>query len=239
MEDRFVPLFAFASNVEFFGAFPECKSFVQKNIRLGEIVELPEERGFAVVLGVGLLEFATNLSILLSRFSAEGPFTHVVLAGICGVYPGRGLNIGDVVRVDSERVGDLGVTERDGSFTPWHKIGNGSVENSPSSAQVYESSSLRGVPAFLGRLKAVSGLTVNCCTGTSAMAAERVKSFDVDVESMEGAACFSICHAFGMPCLEIRAVSNFATDRDKSTWHIPDALELLKNVCHSGGLKSR
>jgi futalosine hydrolase len=102
MEDNFVPLFAFASNLEFFGVFPECKSFVQNNIRLGEIVELPEGRGFAVVLGVGLLEFATNLSVLLSRFAAEGPFTHVVLAGICGAYPGRGVSVGDVVRVDSE-----------------------------------------------------------------------------------------------------------------------------------------
>ena len=105
MEDNFVPLFAFASNLEFFGVFPECKSFVQNNIRLGEIVELPEGRGFAVVLGVGLLEFATNLSVLLSRFAAEGPFTHVVLVGICGAYPGRGLNVGNVVRVDSEVVG--------------------------------------------------------------------------------------------------------------------------------------
>ena len=117
MEDNFVPLFAFASNLEFFGVFPECKSFVQSDIRLGEIVELPEGRGFAVVLGVGLLEFATNLSVLLSRFAAEGPFTHVVLAGICGAYPGRGLDVGDVIRVDSEVVGDLGVVECDGSFT--------------------------------------------------------------------------------------------------------------------------
>lgn len=234
MEDCFVPLFAFASNVEFFGVFPECKDFVQKNIRLGEIVELPENRGFAVILGVGLLEFATNLALLLSRFSTEGPFTHVVLAGICGAYPGRGLNIGDVVRIDSERVGDLGVVERDGSFTPWHKVCN-SAESAPKSvAQVYESSPLRGVPAWLAGLKPAAGLTVNCCTGTAAMAAERVQNFDVDVESMEGAACFSVCRAFGIPCIEIRAVSNLATDRDKSTWRIPEALEKLKNVCHSG-----
>ena len=234
MEDCFVPLFAFASNVEFFGVFPECKNFVQNNIRLGEIVELPENRGFAVILGVGLLEFATNLALLLSRFSTEGPFTHVVLAGICGAYPGRGLNIGDVVRIDSERVGDLGVVERDGSFTPWHKVCN-SAESAPKSvAQVYESSPLRGVPAWLAGLKPAAGLTVNCCTGTAAMAAERVQNFDVDVESMEGAACFSVCRAFGIPCIEIRAVSNLATDRDKSTWRIPEALEKLKNVCHSG-----
>ncbi len=230
MEDRFVPLFAFASSLELFGVFPECKDFVQKNIRLGEIVELSDSRGFAVVLGIGILEFSTNLSVLLSRFAAEGPFTHVVLAGVCGAYPGRGLNIGDVVRVDSERVGDLGVVERDGSFTPWHKICATSTNASASQAsvQVYESSSLRGVPASLERLKAVSGLTVNCCTGTSAMAAERVQNFDVDVESMEGAACFSVCRAFGMPCLEIRAVSNLATTRDKSTWRIKDALTALR-----------
>ena len=233
MEDRFVPLFAFASNAEFFGVFPECKTFVKKNIRKGEIIELPDDRGFAVVLGIGLLEFATNLSILLSRFSAEGPFTHMVLAGICGAYPGRGLNIGDVVRVDSERVGDFGVVERDGSFTPWHKVcatsANGSENaQNPASALVYESFSLRGVPARLAGLRSVSGLSVNCCTGTAAMAAERVQNFDVDVESMEGAACFSICSAFGMPCYEIRAVSNFATDRDKSTWRIKDALDRLR-----------
>jgi futalosine hydrolase len=223
MDDRFVPLFAFASNVELFGTFPECKTFVQNSIRLGEIIELPDNRGFAVVLGVGILDFSTNLSVLLSRFAVEGPFTHVILAGICGAYPGRGLNVGDVVRVESERVGDLGVVERNGSFTPWNNVLGAPV-------QVYESSPLRGVPASLGRLKAVSGLTVNCCTGTSAMAAERVQNFDVDVESMEGAACFSICRAFGMPCLEIRAISNLAADRDKSTWRIKEALEALQKI---------
>lgn len=60
------------------------------------------------------------------------------------------------------------------------------------------------------------------------MAAERVQNFNVDVESMEGAACFSICRAFGMPCLEIRAVSNFAADRDKTTWRIKEALDRLR-----------
>ena len=226
MEDRFVPLFAFASSLELFGAFPECKDFVRKNIRLGEIVELSDSRGFAVVLGIGILEFSTNLSMLLSRFAAEGSFTHVVLAGICGAYPGRGLNIGDVVRVDSERVGDLGVVERDGSFMPWNKVTGTSV-------QTYESSPLQCVPDWLAKLKSAAGLTINCCTGTSAMAAERVQNFNVDVESMEGAACFSVCRAFNIPCYEIRAVSNIATDRDKTTWRIQSALDALQKLFSS------
>lgn len=226
MESNYVPLFVFASNLEFFGIFPECKSFVQNNTCLGEIVELPDSRGFAVVLGVGLVEFSTNLSVLLSRFASEGPFTHVILVGICGAYPGRGLEIGSVVRVDSERVGDLGVAECEGSFTPWHKVCGESV-------QVYESSPLRGGPSWISGLKSVAGLSVNCCSGTSAMAAERVQNFDVDVESMEGAACFSVCRAFCMPCYEIRAVSNFATTRDKTTWRIPEALAALRSLVNS------
>ena len=61
------------------------------------------------------------------------------------------------------------------------------------------------------------------------MASERIQNFNVDVESMEGAACFSICRAFGIPCFEIRAVSNFAADRDKSSWRIEDALLALSH----------
>ena len=144
----------------------------------------------------------------------------------------RHLVAGDVVRVDSEKVGDLGVVERNGSFTPWHKVCENPAKGdvSPTSARVYESSPLRGTPAWLECLRAVSGLTVNCCTGTAVMAAERIQNFDVDVESMEGAACFSICRAFGMPCFEVRAVSNLATDRDKSTWRIADALKALNSL---------
>ena len=206
-------LFAFATPAEFVSLFPEHANFANENTS-DKLIKLSGNRGYACILGLGILNFATNLTYLLSSVKQQKiEISAVIILGVCGAYPGRGLDVGDVVRVDSERVGDFGVVERDGSFTPWHKVcstsANGSVAQA--SAQVYESSSLRGVPAWLSKLKPVSGLSVNCCTGTASMAADRVRNFNVDVESMEGAACFSICHAFCVPCCEIRAVSNFAT----------------------------
>lgn len=222
-------LFAFASTLEFTRMFPglippdsEISQVTDKVIPLavnGEVI------GSAAILGVGLLEFATNLSRLLSR-KDELCITDVILVGICGAYKNRGLSAGDVVRVDSEIVGDLGVQERDGSFVAWSRIGGGDIVQ-------YESASLDKAPRWVAELRGASGLSVNCCAGTDQLAESRALLFDCDVESMEGAACFSVCKAFNVPAFEIRAVSNLVGNRDKSSWRIPEALAALRNCIFS------
>lgn len=47
-----------------------------------------------------------------------------------------------------------------------------------------------------------------------------------EVENMEGAAIFALCAQSSIPCGEIRAVSNYTTDR-REDWNIPLALESL------------
>lgn len=212
------PLFAFASAIEFSRLFPSIP--VPENTA----ILLPSKKAYAAVLGVGLLEFSVNLSALLSAsIKAASPFSMVVLVGICGAYKNRGINICDVVRVDSEMVGDVGVEEADGTFLPWGRVGGGSIKT-------YEGSAIDDAPAFIKKLKGVSGLSVNCCTGTEAMAESRSVLFDCDVESMEGAAALAVCNAFKVSCYEIRAVSNFVGKRQKSSWKIAEALLSLKNA---------
>jgi futalosine hydrolase len=80
----------------------------------------------------------------------------------------------------------------------------------------------------LATVRSVSGVTVNCCTGTAYLASRRSALFDADVETMEGAACFAVCKRFGVSGYQFRAVSNIATDRDTSAWRIPEALKALK-----------
>lgn len=46
------------------------------------------------------------------------------------------------------------------------------------------------------------------------------------IENMEGAAVLAVCRAVGVPCSEIRAVSNYVGD-PFGQWHIPQALENL------------
>ena len=50
------------------------------------------------------------------------------------------------------------------------------------------------------------------------------------IESMEGAAVFYVCNWLGIPCYQVRAVSNFVEPRDSSKWNIPLALENLKEA---------
>lgn len=174
------------------------------------------EKFDVAVCGVGLLEFAVNLSAILAKRRYESVFQ----VGICGAYPSRGLSIGDVVRVQSEIVGDMGVQEADGFFSPWSRIGGGD-------ATLYKETG-KGLPAPLGALRTVSGISVNCCTGTKDLAQDRVALFDVDVESMEGAALHAVCARFGIPGYEFRAVSNMVSDRDSSTWKINEALASIR-----------
>ena len=46
------------------------------------------------------------------------------------------------------------------------------------------------------------------------------------VENMEGAALFALCNSYGIPCAQIRAISNYTSDC-REQWDIPTALEAL------------
>lgn len=208
-----LPLIAFASSIEFSRLFPSVA------VPLGRPELLPGGKAYVAVLGVGLLEMSANLAAMLHRQK----FSYVALVGICGAFENRGLDICDVVRVDSEMVGDMGVEESDGTFLPWGRLGGGTPK-------LYEAPTLECAPDFIKSLKGVSGLSVNCCTGTAALAETRAILFDCDVESMEGASVLAVCSAFGVPGYEIRAVSNFVGVRNKAAWKIPEALLALKNA---------
>jgi futalosine hydrolase len=51
--------------------------------------------------------------------------------------------------------------------------------------------------------------------------------YHADLESMEGAAFFYACLSDGVPFAEIRSVSNYVAERDKSHWNVPLAIQNL------------
>ena len=74
------------------------------------------------------------------------------------------------------------------------------------------------------------GLTVNRCTGTEELGLLRSRTFDADIENMEGAAGITACVVHKVPVFEIRAVCNMASTRDRSAWKFYEALEILKKT---------
>ena len=202
--------------MEFISCFPEYAGTAD-NITSDKLIELSENRGYACILGMGILSFSTNLTYLISSAKQQGiHFTAVYILGVCGAYPGRGIDVLDVVRVDSESVGDMGYQEKDGSFFPF-----------PSTVRA---TAAEHAPTHLQKLKSAVGLTVNCCTGTEEFALLRSKTFDADIENMEGAAGIAACMAHNMPVFEIRAVCNMATTRGRASWKFQEALSALRKT---------
>lgn len=214
-----VPLFAFATAMEFSAVFP--KASAEYPDAVNKLIPIDEFPGgaYACVLDVGALDFSVGLtSILLECRQTNIAISAVVNVGICGAYPNRCLNLLDVVRVDEDLLGDYGCEEQDGSFSSWAK-----ARHAASPKQAPES-----IRNIVSCLKSVRGATVNCCTGTECTSILRSQKLDCDVESMEGIACFAVCEKFQIPAFQIRAVSNFATSRDKSQWKSREALEKLR-----------
>jgi futalosine hydrolase len=50
---------------------------------------------------------------------------------------------------------------------------------------------------------------------------------NVQIESMEGAAFFYACRQAGVPCMQIRAVSNYVEKRNRDNWQIGLAVKNL------------
>jgi futalosine hydrolase len=73
-------------------------------------------------------------------------------------------------------------------------------------------------------------VTVSNCSGTAARGLELAARFGGLVEGMEGAALAHVATLYGVPWLELRAISNAVEDRDLSRWRLRDAAEAAQRA---------
>lgn len=74
-------------------------------------------------------------------------------------------------------------------------------------------------------LPLVHSLTVSVASGSAETIEKRLKKYDPDIESMEGAALHYVCLMNQIPFLQIRTISNLVEVRNKLNWNIPLALQ--------------
>ncbi|MFM1876803.1 MAG: hypothetical protein RL266_2540 [Bacteroidota bacterium] len=162
-----------------------------------------------LVTGVGMVATTHHLTKEL----AKREYDLVMNIGIAGAFSDA--EIGCVVQVVSERLAELGV-EDNGAFIPLNEL------------KLVDSNEVRFfTDRRIDGLKEVNGITVNRVHG-SADSIEKVrKQFNPDVESMEGAAVAFVCQQFGVPWVQIRAVSNKVEPRNRDAWNIPLAIKNL------------
>ena len=173
-----------------------------------------------LITGIG----TTFATFHLTNVLCNNDYQLVINVGIVGSLS-RDLEIGEVVNVISEEFADLGIEENEEFLTLFE---TGFIERNefPFDGGIIKATNNNGFP----NIKKVRGITANKSHGRSSSIAEIQQKFLAHVESMEGAAVLYVCRWWGIPCYQIRAVSNYVEPRDSLKWNIPIALENLKKT---------
>lgn len=194
--------------------FKEEKSHLLKQYRLAE------HEIDILITGIG----TTFATFHLTNTLLQNNYHMVVNVGITGSLT-HNLQIGEVVNVTSEEFADLGVEEKEEFLTLFE---TGFIENNefPFEGGLLKVSRNSSFPD----MKKVRGITANKSHGRDSSITEIQQKFVAHVESTEGAAVLFVCNWLGVPCYQIRAISNYVEPRDPSKWNIPLALENLKKT---------
>jgi len=163
-----------------------------------------------LVTGAGMVATA----FALGRHLAGKKYDLAINLGIAGSFD-RGIALGEVIEITEDTLAELGA-EDDEDFITIDKLGFGESSFRPTYS----------LPESFG-LKKANAITVNTVHGNDASIKKLSGYIDAQIESMEGAAFFYACRQAELPCVQIRAVSNYVEKRNRDAWQIGLAIENL------------
>lgn len=172
--------------------------------------------------GVGMLSSAVSLTQLCLE---EKP-SLIIQVGIAGCF-NKNIPLNTVFTIKDEMLADLGVEEENN----WKDIFDLKLEKSsyfPFEKRKLTNQHLNELN-FL-KLKEVNAVTVNQITTSKKRIKQIEKKYAPLLESMEGAALHYACKKFQIPFIQIRSVSNYVGERDKSKWKLKEAIEALNKT---------
>jgi len=163
-----------------------------------------------LITGAGMVPTA----FALGQHLAINQYDLAINLGIAGSFD-RDIALGEVVEITEDTFAELGA-EDDENFITIDELGFGKSGFS----------STYPLPAKFN-LKKTAAITVNTVHGNEASIKKLSNRVNAQIESMEGAAFFYACAAAGVPCMQIRAVSNYVEKRNRDTWQIGLAIKNL------------
>jgi futalosine hydrolase len=176
-----------------------------------------------LISGIGL----SFTSYALSKAIFENEYDLVVNTGIAGSF-NKDLALGKVVHVISDRFADLGIKDKN-QFIDIFEAGFINENDFPfKNGQLIASNTNF---SKLKNIKKVKGISVNTVSGNKNEITQLRQKYDADIESMEGAAVFYVCLNENIPVIQIRSISNYVEERDKTKWDIELAVNQLNKFC--------
>jgi futalosine hydrolase len=156
---------------------------------------------------------------------AAADYGLVISAGIAGGFPGKA-EVGSLVVASEIIIADLGAETPEG-FCSLDELGLSANRILPDSGlvrRVAEALLAAGLPVKTGPV-----LTVSTVTGSAESAAElAARAPGAAAEAMEGYGVALAAQECGAPVLELRAISNLVGPRDRLSWRVEEALNVLE-----------
>ena len=166
-----------------------------------------------LITGAGMVPTA----FALGKHLPHNVYNLVINLGIAGSFD-RGIALGSVVNITQDTFAELGA-EDDTRFISIEQLGLGAGIFNPTSSLSYFTPKINLIKA--------TAITVNKVHGNEASIAAITDRLKPQLESMEGAAFFYACHQLKVPCVQIRAVSNYVEKRNRDNWQIGLAVKNL------------
>jgi len=171
-----------------------------------------------LITGVGMM--ATTYSLTKTVLHSRPDF--ILQAGVAGCLD-KTLPLTKIVLVENEHIGDLGVKEN-GAFKTLFDLKLLEKNSFPWSD--------RKLPNNIDTLKTtglsiVDAVTVNEISTNPERITYYQNELKVSIESMEGAALHFVALQEKIPFLQMRSLSNFVGERDKSKWVMDIAIANL------------
>jgi futalosine hydrolase len=178
-----------------------------------------QEKVHFVITGIG----AMAATYYITRAINSHKPALLLQAGVAGCFD-ENLALGTTVAVSSECVGDLGVVENK-MFTSIFDLGLTQQNDFPwKDARLFNPHI--DVLQKAG-LQQVNSVTVNEITTNDDRIRYYKSNLGAGIENMEGAALHFVGLKEDIPFLQVRAISNYIGERDKSKWLLQKAIENL------------
>jgi futalosine hydrolase len=174
------------------------------------------------VSGVGMLATCFSLTKLIYDQKPD----LIIQAGIAGCFDSK-VFLAEVVAVKDEVAGDIGV-EENGVFSDLFDMHFQKENEFPFTSRNLVNPWLSKYNLL--QLEEIAGITVNeISTRKDRIEQLRIKYKPV-IESMEGAALHYVGLQTHVPFIQLRAISNYIGERDKSKWKFNEAFENLSSI---------
>lgn len=185
-----------------------------------EIGPFKEKFPFAdcLITGAGSVVTAYHLTKKIH----SNQFNMIIQAGVAGSFV-KEMALAEVVKVRADLFADLGAFEKN-NFSSIFDLGLAERDEIP-----FKSGQLNNpfVDNYLKNIQSVDALTVNALTDESEKINLFSNKYHSQIETMEGAAFHYVCLLENIPFIQLRSISNYVGERDKSKWKLNEAIRQL------------